>query len=208
VSYFQGHDPMPDFSIAGASANGVTVALRNNPMRVLGADLSLTRGAVVWRAEAAFIDTDSASPDDHTRKKPRQWLVAGAEVPLAGTITLGLQATWQRVADYRSPDTVPDPVAREIAWRQAAVSNQTGATQTGVVWRLAGRWHNDTLLAEANGVWLNQPASSLWRTRVTWALDDRLQLRAGTDHFRGPAHSLWGQLRRNDLAFVELRAGF
>jgi hypothetical protein len=73
---------------------------------------------------------------------------------------------------------------------------------------LAGRWRNDTLLAEANGVWLSQPASSLWRTRVTWALDDRLQLSAGTDHFKGPAHSLWGQLRRNDLAFVELRAGF
>ncbi len=109
---------------------------------------------------------------------------------------------------YRSPDALANPVEREIAWRQAAVSNQTGATQAGVVWRLAGRWLNDTLLAEANGVVLDRPASSLWRTRITYAVDDRLQWRAGTDHFRGPAHSLWGQLRRNDVAFVELRAGF
>jgi hypothetical protein len=208
VSYFGGHDPMPDLSLQGLGPQGVQVAVQNNPLRVLGVDISLTRGEVVWRAEAAWMHSDSRGADDHARKKPRLWLVAGAERPVADGIIFGLQGSVQRLRNFSSPDALQDPYEREIAWRQAALSNQTAATQLGLVWRLAGRWLNDTLLAEFNGVWLDRPANRLWRTRLSYALNDRVQLQAGSDHTSGPAHSLFGQLRRNRLAFLQMRVTF
>jgi hypothetical protein len=205
LSYFHGHDPTPDLVLAGADAAGVTVAVINQPLRVLGADISATRGGIVWRAEGAWMQTDSRGAGDFSHKKPRLWLVAGAEWTLGQTTTLGLQATLQQVRHFSSPDLLAQPVVREIAQRQAALSNQTAARQAGIVWRLASRWLNDSLWAEINGVHLGQPSSTLWRTRLTYAINDSLQLQAGTDHFSGPQQSLWGQLRRNRLAFAQLR---
>ena len=208
VSWFDGQDPLPDLALKGLGPAGLQVAVRNQPLRVLGADLSLTRGSVVWRAEAAWMNTASGGADDFFHKKPRLWVVAGAEWPLTDHVTLGLQGTVQHVHHFRSPDTLDNPAEREVAARQAALANQTAATQVGAVWRLAGRWFNDTLWLEASGVVLNHPHSTLWRTRLSYALNDRLQLLAGTDHASGPQHSLWGQLRRNRLGYVQLRAGF
>ncbi len=208
ISYFDGTDPLPDLAVAGFSASGLHLSLRNQPLRVLGADMSLTRDGVIWRAEAAWMDTASSGPDDFTRKKPRLWLVAGAEWTLPGSTTLGLQASLQKVLDYRSPDTLPDPVQREVAWRQAAIANQTSAQQFGLLWRLASRWRNDTLMAEISGVVMGAPRSGLWRARLTWSFEDHWQLLAGTDVYFGPQHSLWGQFRDNRLATVQLRRGW
>lgn len=208
ISYFDGSDPLPDLAVAGLSAGGLILSLRNQPLRVLGADLSLTHDGVVWRAEAAWMDTANSGPDDYTRKKPRLWLVAGAEWTLPGSTTLGLQASLQKVMDYRSPDSLADPVQREVAWRQAAIANQTSAHQFGLLWRLASRWRNDTLMAEMSGVIMSSPRSGLWRTRLTWSIDDHWQLLAGTDVYFGPPHSLWGQFRDNRLATVQLRRGW
>ncbi len=209
VSYFDGTDPTPDLSLAGTGPAGLTVGLNNQPLRVLGADVSLTHRGVIWRAEAAWMRTGSTGAADFLHKKPRLWLVAGAEWTLAGNTTLGLQASAQRVMDFRSPDTLVSPLEREVAWRQAALANQTSATQLGLIWRLASRWMNDTLTAEASGVLMaSSPGSSLWRTRLAYAIDDHWQLHAGTDHYTGPRHSLWGQFRANRLAFAQLRYGW
>lgn len=208
VSYFHGTDPVPDLSVAGVGPEGLQVAVRNNALRVIGADVSLTRGGTVWRAEVARMDTDSAGPNDFARKKPRVWLVAGGERQIAEGTTLGLQASVQHVMHFRSPDTLASPIAREVAWRQAALSNQTAANQLGITFRLATRRLNDRLTAETSGAVMGSPRSGLWRTRVTYALSDQLKLHAGTDWTFGPVHSLWGQFRKNRLAFVQLRYGF
>lgn len=205
VSYFDGTDPVPDLSVGGIGPAGLLVAARNNPLRVLGADVSLARDGVIWRAEAAWMQTASKGPDDFQRKKPRLWLVAGAEWTLPGNTTLGLQASLQHVVDFRSPDAVAAPVEREVAWRQASIANQTSATQVGAIWRLASRWRNDTVLAETSGVVMSSPSSGLWRTRFTYAVNDRVQLLAGTDLYFGPQHSLWGQLRKNRLVYAQVR---
>ena len=208
LSWFRGDDAMPDLRLAGLSATGATLALRNNPLSVLGADVSLTRDGVVWRAEAAWARSDGSGRDDFTRKKSRLWLVAGAEWTLPHDTTLGLQMSLQQVSDFQSPDTLPSPLQQEVAWRQAAMANQTSATQAGFTWRIASRWLNDTLTAETSGVVLGSPRSTLWRTRLSYAIDDHLQAVAGTEILTGPQHSLWGQLRRNRLAYAQLRYGW
>lgn len=208
LSYFHGFDPMPDLILGGLGASEVDVLLRNQPVRIVGGDFSLTRGNMVWRAEAAWMQTGSTGPEDFTHKKPQLWLVAGGEWNFEHSTTLGIQAVLQHVQDFRSPDTVAEPVAREIAWRQAATSNQTSAAQHGLTWRLASRWWNDTLTAEISGVVMWPSHSGIWRTKFDYAIDDHWHVQAGTEDYFGPKHSFFGQLDRNRLVYVQLRYGW
>lgn len=205
LSYFNGIDPMPDLALAAVAPGGLTVLVRNHPMRVLGADLSLTRGDVVWRAEAAWTDTDSTGPSDFSRKKSQWWLVGGGEWTLGDTTTLGLQGSLQRVMDFASPDAPAAPFASEIAWRQAATSHQTAATQAGITWRLARRWLNDTLMAETSGVVVSTAGDGVWRTKMNYAVSDHWNLQVGSDYYFGPELSFFGQLNKNSLVYVQLR---
>ena len=163
---------------------------------------------MVWRGEAAWMQTDSAGTNDFTHKKPQLWLVAGGEWSFDNGTTLGMQAIFQHVKDFRSPDTIAESIAREIAWRQAATSNQTSVTQRGLTWRLAGRWWNDTLMAETSGVVIWPSRSGIWRTKLSYAIDDHWHVQAGTDYYFGPARSFFGQLDKNRLLYVQLRYGW
>ena len=208
LSWFEGSDPMPDLSLSGIDAAGATLALRNNALRVLGADLSLTRDGVVWRAELAWSRGAGAGGSDFEHKRERLWLVAGAEWTLPHSTTLGLQFSAQQLRGFVSPDSVPGTLQQQVAWQQAAISNQTAARQIGITWRLASRFLNDTLMAETSGVVLNGPRSTLWRTRFSYAIDDHWQVLAGAEVLSGPENSLWGQLERNRVAYLQLRRGW
>ena len=163
---------------------------------------------MVWRAEFAWSRSGNAGAADFDRKRDRLWLVAGAEWTLPHNTTLGLQLSLQQLRGYASPDTLPVPLLQQVAWRQAALANQTAARQAGFTWRLATRLLNDTLLLETSGVLLDGPHSSLWRTKLSYAISDHWQLLAGTEVFNGPAHSFWGQLKRNRVGYVQLRRGW
>jgi hypothetical protein len=208
LSWFQGDDALPDLALAGASAQGALIDVRNQPLRVLGADMSLARDGVVWRAEAAWSRSGNAGPFDFERKRDRLWLVAGAEWTLPHNTTLGLQISLQQLRGYTSPEQLPNPLQQQVAWQQAAIANQTAARQVGATWRLASRFMNDTLLLETSGVVLNAPHSTLWRTRLSYAISDHWQALAGSEWFSGPNNSLWGQLRRNRVAYAQLRCGW
>jgi hypothetical protein len=205
LSYFNGIDPMPDLNPGDLGPGGVTIAVRNHPARILGGDLSLSHNGVIWRAEAAWMQTDSTGSDDFIHKKPQVSLVAGPEWTLGDNTTFGIQGTLQRVIGFQNPDTISEPITREIAWRQAATSNQFSATQTGLTWRLARRWWNDTLLTETSGVAVWRSGSGVWRTKADYALNDHWYLQAGTDYYFGPEHSFFGQLSKNRLLYVQLR---
>jgi hypothetical protein len=208
ISYFDGVDPMPDINYAGVAPTGLNIAVRNHAARYLGADISLVSNGVVWRAEAAWMQTQSAGRQDFTHKKPQFWLVGGAEWSLASSTTLGIQGTFQQVMNFESPDTLVDPLQREVAWRQAATSSQTAEYQTGMTWRLATRWRNDTVTTEVNGVLVFTSQSGLWRTKLDFALDDHWSLQGGTVYYFGPERSFFGQLHKNQLIYVQLRYGW
>ncbi|HVK93210.1 MAG TPA: hypothetical protein VM571_00615, partial [Noviherbaspirillum sp.] len=181
------------------------IAVRNHPARIIGADLSLTQGAFVWRAEAAVTQTDSSGADDFMHKKPQLWLAVGGEYGFDNGATLGIQAVVQRAKNFRHLDSIADPIAHALAWRQAATSNQTSASQYGLTWRLAKRWWNDTLLAETSGMAIWPSHSGVWRTNLDYAIDDRWHVQTGTVHYFGPERSFFGQLRQNRLLYVQLR---
>jgi hypothetical protein len=213
VSYVSGLDPMPDLMFGGLSPAGLDVHLRNQGLRVLGADLSMVRNGVIWRAEIATTRTDSQGPADFTHKKPQTWFVGGGEWRLAEDTTLGLEATLLHVKDFGNPDDTLAGPLRDLAWRQLAISGQTAPTLAGVVWRVARRLRNDTVALEANGASMwpmggGGSGSSVWRLRADVALDDHWHLLFGGDLYLGPTYSLFGQLRDNSLAYVQVRRGF
>lgn len=208
VSYFHGIDPMPDLVFNGAGPSGINIAVRNQSINILGADLSLTRGAFVWRAEMAATQTDSTGSQDFTHKKPQVWLVAGGEYSFDNGTTLGIQGTVLHVKDFFRPDSISDPATRALAWWEAATSNQTSANQYGMTWRLAHRWWNDTLLGETSGVFIWSSHSGIWRTKLDYAIDDHWHVQAGADYYFGRQESFFGQLRQNRLVYAQLRYGW
>lgn len=215
LSYYDGTDLMPDLSLAALSFTGVDIALRNARTMVWGADLSVQRGAVVWRAEAAYARPRvEMGVDEFAHKKPSFTVVGGPEWT-GGGWTVGTQAVWQWVRDFRSPDDIANPLLRDIAWRQAATANQVAAQQGGLTLRLARRALNDNLLLETTllSLWPMQDeesrqAAGVWRTKVDYALDDHWNLQLGHERLFGPPHSQTGQLIKNRLAYVQLRRSF
>jgi hypothetical protein len=206
VSYVDGIDPVPDLALGAVGASGVTVNVANHRARTVGADISVGSGKLVWRAEAAWTRTGIAA-DDFTRKKDQFFAVGGAELSFGAGSTLGVQGTFQKVSRFRDPDSIAAPLLRTVAWEQAALSNQTARVQRGVTLRLASRWLNDTLAAEASAVALWPHAGGLWRTRFSYAIDDHWSAQAGSDRYVGPAQGFLGQLAKNRLVFVQLRYG-
>ncbi len=207
VSYFRGHDPLPDLSIQADTASGVDILLRNQPARILGADLSVAQGDLVWRAEAAWLHTDSAGPQDFQHKKSQLWIVAGADWPLRSHTTLGLQLTAKRVFNHTSPDTLASPIERAVAQRQAAVSGQTAANQAGLLWRLAQRWRDERLRVETSGLILGPRRNGVARAQLDYALNDQLSLQLGVHWPFGALDTPFGQLSGNRVGYVQLRYG-
>lgn len=208
LSYFNGVDPMPDLQLSEVRGDQVTVAVANHRTRMIGADVSIGSGKLIWRAEAAWTHSDSAGTDDFTRKKDQFGAVGGPDLSFGESSTVGIQATLQRVPDFRDPDSIAHPLLRAIAWQQAAVNNQTSRTQKGMTLRLASRWLNDALAAETSAVvlWPGAP-SGVWRTKVNYAIDDHWSAQAGSERYFGSDHSVFGQLGRKPLLYVQLRYG-
>lgn len=209
VSYFEGQDPIPDLSFGKVDSNGLQIVVANNPIRVLGADLSVNQGAVVWRAEAALMDTATTGKLDFDHKKRQFTAVAGPELTLNG-ITLGTQAVVKRVFDYASPDNmncsyVTCPILQPIARQQAAVSNQTSAEQYGIVLRISKRWLGDNLLTELSSASFLAGRNSVVRTKIDYAIDDYWHFQGGSEMYFGNQDTFFGQLRNNKLAYLQVR---
>jgi hypothetical protein len=206
VSWLDGADLWPDLSPEA----GGGIAQTQHRQRVIGADMALTRGAFVWRAEAAALHTD-ADPDDPWRKHDQISMVGGPEWS-SGPWTVGAQALWRRVPNWRSPDRLSaQPVLQALAWQQAVLSQQDRPTQSGLTWRLA--WRDDGLgrWVEATGLWIAQTRSGLVRLRAQTSGVGALQgwtFSAGVERLFGDEHSFFGALARNRFWTVQARKSF
>jgi hypothetical protein len=208
LSYYEGDDPLPDLAIGGLTASGLQARLANHRTRMAGADFSATVGPYVLRGEAAWTRPADAGSERFDRKRPQFFGVIGGERAFGETFNVNLQYFAQRVAGFRSPDTIPDPIAQAVAWQQAQVSNQTSSFQHGMTLRLAWRWANDTWQAETSGVYSFTSSAHVWRARLEHAFDDHWRMSVGFDRFGGPEHTLFGMLKDNSTVCGELRYSF
>lgn len=207
VSYFNGADLMPDLSLGTIDPvlGSLGVVLKNNPMQVLGGDFSFTHEGIVWRGEIAWMKSKSEGENDFSHKKPQVWAVGGAEWALLENTTFGIQGSIKRVFDFQSPDTIAHPIERAIAWRQAATSDQVLRTQLGMIYRLATRLQNETVILETSGAHFGNSRSGVWRTKLDYAYNDNLNLVVGTHRYYGSEQSFFGQLKKNSVLYVQAR---
>jgi hypothetical protein len=108
------------------------------------------------------------------------------------------------VVAWEDPAAAP-PALRELALRQALLSNQRDAEQTGASVRVARKWWNDTLEAELSGVSWFARGDFLVRPRLRYAATDRVSFTLGGDLYRGPADSFFGSLRDLSTGFFEVQ---
>lgn len=204
LSYFEGVDPMPVLVPGSLSATGAIVEVQAQSSRILGADFSVVQGSTIWRAEAAYTDTQSEGSRDFLHKKPQFRFVGGGEWQVASTATLGLQLTYTHVFDYANPEDLPLGFDRAVAIRQVATSAQTGPEQYGYTLRLADRWINDLLSVEFSAVANQSEGSGIARLKTSYAVTDRLSLKSGYDYYYGASDTFFGQLLDNKLLYAQI----
>lgn len=205
LSYFEGFDPNPSIRLDQVSITGATIGLFHQPIRMLGADVSINRWGAIWRGEIAGTRPMDDVDNPYFRSKPQVFAVFGGEFTPVARTTLSLQAVAKRVHGFASPDALTDPIEREVAWSQAANSGQTAGFQKGLTLRYASRWLNDTLALEASGLILWPSRNGTWRTRLNYSLTDQCSLLFGTDSFFGKQDTSFGQLRSNRLWYLQIR---
>jgi hypothetical protein len=208
VSYYDGLDPNPDLVFDGAGPAGLQLALRNHPVRVLGADAAGVAGRYGLRAEAAYTWTDHDEGGNALVKKPFFYGVVGADRTLANGTYLNLQYYLRHVTGFSDPAGIADPLQRQIALQSALVSNQRDRTEHGLSLRVSHRWLNDTLEAELVGVISVTRGDTVWRPKLAYAISDNLKLTVGADLFRGSRDTYFGRLHDNSGAYAELKLAF
>jgi len=206
VSWFSGLDLVPDAAIR-ATPTTTALELAHHRLRVLGADAATTLGRYGLRAEAALLLTDDASGRDAEIKNSTLFAVIGADRTFGSYFNVNVQYLVRYVRGFTPPGSISDPPQRETALTLARVSQQLRQTQHGGTVRLSNQWWHETLKAEVSGVFFAPPWQVLIRPRITYAVSDRWQLVAGADHADGGDGTLFRSLRKNSLAFLEVRLG-
>ena len=204
VSYFDGYERQPDLRPEAFSANGARVGLAHTRIQMLGADAATTVGRYGLRAEVAITRTEDRQGTDPFTRNPFLYAVVGGDRTFFTNLNVNIQLLYRRVMSWEDPAAAPAPL-RELALRQALISNQRDAQQAGATVRVAQKWWNDTLEAELIGVAWFARGDFLVRPRVRYAANDQLRFSLGSDLYRGPADSFFGSLRNLSTTFVEMQ---
>jgi len=208
LSYFDGYDTIPDLALVGVGPSGLTIGVSNHHLQVWGADASWSAGRYVLRGEVASMRPDAEEAGAFANKHPQTWLVIGGERGFGEHLNVNLQYFAQNVMGFSSPDNLADPIARQVAWQQAATANQVAGFQQGFTLRLAWNWASDSWHAETSTIFSINNSARLWRGRLVHAPDDHWRINFGFDRYSGPDHSLFGALKDNSTLFSELRYVF
>ena len=204
VSYFDGYERQPDLRPEAFLANGARVGLAHTRIQMLGADAATTVGRYGLRAEVAITRTEDRHGNDPFTRNPFLYAVVGGDRTFLTNLNVNIQLLYRQVMSWEDPLTAPAPL-RELALRQALISNQRDAQQAGATVRVAQKWWNDTLEAELICVAWFARGGFLVRPRVRYAANDRLRFSLGSDLYRGPADSFFGSLRNLSTVFVEMQ---
>lgn len=206
LSWFSGADINPDsrLELAGPAP---ALVFEHRRVHILGADAATVAGRYGLRAEAAYTWT-GGGPDAPLVKKPFLYAVAGADRTFGEHLNLNLQLYFRRVAGWRDPRLLADPLLRAVALQGAVMSNQGARSDRGLSVRLADSWLNETVQGELALVWSHTSSAWALKPRLSWAIDDHWTATAGMDRYRGASETLFGQLRAASAAFVEIKRSF
>jgi hypothetical protein len=208
VSYFQGSDLAPDLGIAPDPAGGPRLRLSHHRVRVFGADMAATLGRFGLRAEGAYVRTDDPRGRDPFIKNPFVFVVAGADRTFGGRLNLNAQYLFRYVMDDAAAARTAGAFVSTVAREQAILNSQTRRVQQGISLRIGHTWLHDTLEVECAVAAFADPSGAAVRPKIVYAVTDHWKALLGADVIRGEAASLFGLLRPNSTAYLELRRSF
>jgi hypothetical protein len=205
VSYFHGYSLLPEIHPLPASP---TLELRYPEIDVLGADLARNFGRYGARAEIAYIQTQDRRGQDPVAVNPYWYAVAGVDRTFLDNLNVNLQLVGRWVHQYTDPSTIADPAARAATTANAINFGLPKRANYGMSTRIGKKWFNDTLEAELLAFINFGRGNSYLRPFVTYAFTDHTKATLGADLYRGPDGTSFGQLKRNQGVFSELRYSF
>jgi len=203
VSSFKGFSSLPELVLK----NGAELVLENRAMRMIGVDFAASPGSWGIRGEASYIALERENDMPDLLPHSYFYSVLGVERNLAETTTLNVQWLRRQIFGFTDPRTVPGPLG-QIAMGNAQIHNQFDKIQTGISISIRARGLHDALQAELSGVSFFVHHDYLIRPQLQYALNDHWSLLMMADIYHGPDDSFLGSLRKNSLAYAELRYQF
>ncbi|MFG6439812.1 hypothetical protein [Roseateles sp. LKC17W] len=202
VSFIDGHDLHPTLTLRSMSAQGLLIGLDATRMRMVGGDIAITHGSMVYRAEAAWVQYPNLVAGLHAQRRPYASAVVQAERGLGDRETIAIQAFAKHLRGQ--VEVTGHPVVDGLQIAQGLLSNELDRRQYGLTLRYARPLWESRADMDIFVVYTRPRGDWMVRGRLNHALSDSLRLSTGIDLFRGPVDSYLGNLRANSLAFVEL----
>lgn len=202
VSVIDGIDLHPTLVVRGADATGVRIGQTATRLRLIGADVAISEGPRVWRAEAAWADYAAAGSALQAQRRPWVAGVLQLEWAAGSTDTVSVQGFFKSLRGELQPPATAALVGVQQA--QALLSNEIDRSQRGWTLRWARRIDGERGDLELLIVHVRPRDDGLLRLRWSHSLSDSLRLSAGAERSFGPADSYLGNLRSNALAFIEV----
>lgn len=207
LSYFDGYDILPSQALV-TSVLSRSVRVVHERLKIAGGDFAKVIGRTVVRGELAHTETAAPSYDTAAFIKQPQWyVVAGGEHTVGTYLNLNVQYYYRHVAGASVPQGLPAAV-ESIGSVFAIMSQQSDRTDRGVTVRVADQWLNETLEASLSGVYSLERSGYLLRPLIKYRATDAWTVSMGADVFHGSERSLYGLLKNDSTAYVELRWGF
>ncbi len=202
MSYLRGPTRLPNLALsADASAVG-ELPLDHPAAEIIGVDGEAVFGPWVLRGESAWTRVRGSGGDALSRRESALDSVLGVERAF-GASSLFVQAEWKYIPGWIEPASVPQAL-QPLAAASASFNDERHRhrAQLGAGYALNTpdlRW-----ALSFDGAWA--PADGDWalRPRLRYRIDDRCQLFAGGDWFRGPALGVYGRLRPTSALFAGL----
>ena len=205
LSYFHGYSLLPEMHPLAASP---ALEIRYPEIDVIGADFARNFGRYGTRAEIAYIQTRDRHGQDPVAVNPYWYAVAGVDRTFLDNLNVNLQLVSRWVRHYTDPSTITDPGTRAAATANAINFGQQKRANYGMSTRISNKWFNDTLEAELLAFINFGRGNSYLRPLVTYTFTDHTKASFGAELYRGADDTPFGQLKRNQGVFSELRYSF
>lgn len=202
LSCFRGPAKLPNLALTTASITAGVLRLDHPHTDVIGADAEVLLGAWVVRGESAWTRVRGAGRDPLASRESALDTVIGIERSFGQTSAF-VQGEWKFIPGWVDPRRVPaslQPLAHGNASFNDELHRNRGQLGAGFALNTSDlRWSLsfDAAWSPADGDWALRP-------RLRFRIDDRLQVFAGGDWFRGPALGVYGRLRASSALFVGL----
>jgi hypothetical protein len=202
LSIFDGFDKAPRYKFASSGPNG-TFQSTHPRMQMIGADFAMPVSRWSMRGEAAYFRYPMNCSGCSPKARTVQRLVVGADRDFLESSNLNIQYFGVRRFDYTDPQTQP-MLLRSLTEGLNRLNGEFGNIERGVAIRISQRLLNDAFKTELSGIFDMNHSSKLWRTRISYAFNDKIKIQAGVDKFAGQQQSYFGSRIRNNVGFVEL----